>query len=155
MSRQVEIDEDGTTKRGVVSLALTPGLFANILAQAEVTSAAELSDAQICYLCRFVNSSIEATVYGRADPDSDILQRYIEVRDGQKTEIRSEDIGDEMMSLLMPAESDDINLLCDPQYSSVRSELYVGEATEDREDDVRIIGERVLRTTLQSPDLAY
>jgi hypothetical protein len=78
----------------------------------------------------------------------------ITIDEAGTTELRSGDIGFDTMMRFAPEADDEVEVLCDPQYSPVDFELRVFDDSSEITDPAQNIGRTVLQVTLEPPSLA-
>jgi len=151
---QLRVQRQIKEGKGQVSYTFAPGLLSHLLEQEGVSEPSDLPQDLLRDLCRRAcHAEIQRSM-------EDAEQQHtggtaVVIGDERGTaEVRSSDLGFDNMMRLAPESDNEMDMLCDPQYSPVEFDLRVFDAEQEGADPAQNLGRSVLRVTLEPPSLA-
>lgn len=139
-----------------VRYTFQPGTLALILEQAGVATAGELPDEFLRELCRRATPAQQLRDMERVEELHPGETAVVLNRDahGNPIELRSSQVGFDMMKRFTDEGDPEIDILCDPTYNPVGLEIRVFDMSPMASTDpASNLGSCVFRTTLQPPSL--
>lgn len=150
---QLRIQRQIIEGKGQVTYTFAPGVLNHLLEQTGVTEPSDLPQDLLRDLCRRASHAETQ----RSMEDAEHQQpggTAVVIGDERGTaEVRSSDVGFENMMRLTPEADDEVDVLCDPQYSPVDFDLRVFDSQREGADPAQNVGHSVLRVTLEPPNL--
>lgn len=144
--------------RGRITWTVGPRLLNDILAAGGASEAAELPESLLRELCHRSKIARINALFEKADRNQvgDAIIVVDQDSKGNDVEIRSAEVGFDVMLALLPEADEALELqFFDPQYVPVDFELRLFDVAPEMSDDpVHNIGSCLLSTTLYPPDLA-
>lgn len=143
--------------KGRVVWTVSPTVLDTMLSQHGVNEVNQLPEGYLRDLCRRANKSAMQREFERTEEDNPGRTAVIVGQDsaGNDVEVRSSDVGSELITGFLDETDDEADLLCDPQYSQVDFELRIFDTSPEAPvDPIQNLGSCILSVTLQPPNLS-